>query len=71
MKASDSYRDRAAQNRRRVKRIVSPNTDKMYGLACPDPIIEGKYLLRYYKTKKIRNNKLKDYPGARLIEPKK
>ena len=71
MKASDSYRDRAAQNRRRVKRIVSPNTDKMYGLAVPDPIIAGKYLSRYYRTKKIRDKKIKDYPGAKKIEPKK
>ena len=55
---------------RRKRIITSPNTDAMHGLAIPDPIISGKYLYRYYRSKSIRDKKLRDYPGAKLIEPK-
>ena len=55
---------------RRKRITTSPDHTKMYGLAIEDPIIPGKYLYRYYRSKSIRDKKLRDYPGAKLIEPR-
>lgn len=49
-KASASYRERAAQNRSRVKRIVSPDTSKQYGIKDPD-----RRAVYYYTSKSKRN----------------
>ena len=62
--ASDSYLNRSRTDRRRVRKIRSPNTDKMPGLVVPDPIIKGKYTEHYYKTATKRNQAMKKYKDA-------
>ncbi len=69
--AKDSYRERAAQNRRRVKRFKSPDVTKLYGLAVPDLHITGKYCQYYFRTKKLRNEAKIRFVDAKEINPKK
>ncbi len=70
-KASASYRERAAQNRSRVKRIVSPDISRMPGLAVPDPNITGKYCQFYFKNKELRDKAKKRFVDAKEINPAK
>lgn len=71
MQASDSYRERAAQNKRRVKRFKPPNLSKMYRIDVPDLVIPGKLTSYFYPTKTRRDKALKKYPTGKLINPKK
>ncbi len=69
--ASDSYRVRALNSKKRAKRFVSPDITKMFGLSIPDPTIAGKYTYYYFRTKSKRDKIIKRYPGAKEINPVK
>lgn len=54
--AKDSFRHRAKSNRRKVKRLKAPDTDKMWGFHVPSMRLVG-----YRKTKKQRDETVKKY----------